>query len=102
MLLILLNILNNNFSWRFFSATFSIYYYSWYIVINVVWQINFFLQVAEQWKLLGEEKNGTLMVGWTEETEKQEYTVIGRYDRIKDTLHVKAFSLYNIHRDNTI
>lgn len=47
---------------------------------------------AEQWKLLGQEKDGSLLVGWTEETIKDNisisYTVIGHYDRINDKLQI--------------
>ncbi|XP_031775680.1 protein pigeon isoform X2 [Apis florea] len=47
---------------------------------------------SEQWKLLGQEKDGSLLVGWTEETIKDNisisYTVIGHYDRINDKLQV--------------
>ncbi|XP_076752498.1 gamma-secretase activating protein pigeon isoform X2 [Xylocopa sonorina] len=47
---------------------------------------------AEQWKLLGQEKDGSLLVGWTEETVENDtstlYTVVGHYDRINDTLQV--------------
>ncbi|OAD60594.1 Protein pigeon [Eufriesea mexicana] len=47
---------------------------------------------AEQWKLLGQEKDGSLLVGWTEETIKNNisisYTVVGHYDRINDKLQV--------------
>nr|XP_034189655.1 protein pigeon isoform X1 [Osmia lignaria] len=47
---------------------------------------------AEQWKLLGQEKDGSLLVGWTEETVEESvstsYTVIGHYDRINDKLQV--------------
>lgn len=48
--------------------------------------------VAEQWKLLGQEKDGSLLVGWTEETVENDvfrsYTVVGHYDRINDRLQV--------------
>ncbi|XP_026675178.1 protein pigeon isoform X2 [Ceratina calcarata] len=47
---------------------------------------------AEQWKLLGQEKDGSLLVGWTEEIVENDiskwYTVIGHYDRINDKLQV--------------
>ncbi|XP_028520247.1 protein pigeon isoform X2 [Apis cerana] len=47
---------------------------------------------SEQWKLLGQEKDGSLLVGWTEETIKDNisisYTVIGHYDRINDKLQI--------------
>ncbi|XP_076179612.1 gamma-secretase activating protein pigeon [Ptiloglossa arizonensis] len=47
---------------------------------------------AEQWKLLGQEKDGCLLVGWTEEGVKDNvftsYTVIGHYDRTNDKLQV--------------
>ncbi|XP_076662368.1 gamma-secretase activating protein pigeon isoform X1 [Halictus rubicundus] len=49
-------------------------------------------QSAEQWKLLGQEKDGSLLVGWTEETVENDistsYTVVGHYDRINDKLQV--------------
>ena len=61
--------------------------------------------LAEQWKLLGQEKDGSLLVGWTEETVKDDvnisYTVVGHYNRINDKLQVcqsiriQAF-LYNV------
>ena len=45
---------------------------------------------AEQWKLLGQEKDGSLLVGWTEETVENDvfrlYTVVGHYDRTNDRL----------------
>lgn len=48
---------------------------------------------AEQWKLLGQEKDGSLLLGWTEETVENDlsisYTVIGHYDRISDKLQVR-------------
>lgn len=47
---------------------------------------------AEQWKLLGQEKDGSLLVGWTEETVEDNvnvsYTVVGHYSRINDKLQV--------------
>ncbi|XP_012148949.1 gamma-secretase activating protein pigeon isoform X2 [Megachile rotundata] len=47
---------------------------------------------AEQWKLLGQERDGSLLVGWTEEIIEDgvstSYTVIGHYDRINDKLQV--------------
>ncbi|CAK9802364.1 Protein pigeon [Anthophora quadrimaculata] len=47
---------------------------------------------AEQWKLLGQEKDGSLLIGWTEETVENDvstsYTVVGHYDRINDKLQV--------------
>ncbi|KZC07446.1 PREDICTED: protein pigeon [Dufourea novaeangliae] len=49
-------------------------------------------QSAEQWKLLGQEKDGSLLVGWIEETVENNvsssYTVVGHYDRINDKLQV--------------
>ncbi|KAG7199310.1 hypothetical protein KM043_018163 [Ampulex compressa] len=48
---------------------------------------------SEQWKLLGQEKNGALLVGWIEEAKTEEnlvtlYTAVGHYDRINDELKV--------------
>ncbi|KAL6440215.1 hypothetical protein ACFW04_003064 [Cataglyphis niger] len=47
---------------------------------------------AEQWKLLGQEKDGSILIGWVEESEKNNvhtsYTVIGRYDQINNKLQV--------------
>nr|XP_012148948.1 PREDICTED: protein pigeon isoform X2 [Megachile rotundata] len=47
---------------------------------------------SEQWKLLGQERDGSLLVGWTEEIIEDgvstSYTVIGHYDRINDKLQV--------------
>ncbi|CAK9817147.1 Protein pigeon [Anthophora plagiata] len=47
---------------------------------------------AEQWKLLGQEKDGSLLIGWTEEIVENDvsisYTVVGHYDRINDKLQV--------------
>ncbi|XP_078039604.1 gamma-secretase activating protein pigeon [Augochlora pura] len=49
-------------------------------------------QSAEQWKLLGQEKDGSLLVGWIEEIIENDisalYTVVGHYDRINDKLQV--------------
>ncbi|XP_046630464.1 protein pigeon isoform X1 [Neodiprion virginianus] len=48
---------------------------------------------AEQWKLLGQEKDGSLLVGWIEENCAEDepmrsHSVIGHYDRAKDNLQV--------------
>ncbi|XP_012263330.2 protein pigeon [Athalia rosae] len=47
---------------------------------------------AEQWKLLGQEKDGSLLVGWVEESSERNsalpYSVIGHYDRAKGTLQI--------------
>ncbi|KAK2580617.1 hypothetical protein KPH14_007730 [Odynerus spinipes] len=48
---------------------------------------------AEQWKLLGQEKDGSLLVSWLEEKLVEEntvsqYTVVGHYDRIKNKLQI--------------
>ncbi|XP_015591010.1 protein pigeon [Cephus cinctus] len=49
---------------------------------------------AEQWKLLGQEKDGSLLVGWIEEMTSDDgkllplYSVIGHYDRNRDSLQV--------------
>ncbi|XP_023245584.1 protein pigeon isoform X2 [Copidosoma floridanum] len=47
---------------------------------------------AEQWKLLGQEKDGALLLGWVENVSPQEdnsyYSVVGRYDRVGDQLQV--------------
>ncbi|XP_058792281.1 protein pigeon isoform X2 [Phymastichus coffea] len=47
---------------------------------------------AEQWKLLGQEKDGSLLLGWIEfislGKSHKSYSVIGRYDRVKDELQV--------------
>lgn len=50
---------------------------------------------AEQWKLLGQERDGSLLVGWIEESyagdePMRSYSVIGHYDRILDSLQVGA------------
>lgn len=49
--------------------------------------------VAEQWKLLGQEKDGSLLICWLEEKLSEDgtvlqYTVIGHYDRIRNKLEV--------------
>ncbi|XP_011332641.1 protein pigeon isoform X2 [Ooceraea biroi] len=47
---------------------------------------------AEQWKLLGQEKDGSILVGWTEEARKDGWTVlctvIGCYDQINNELQI--------------
>ncbi|XP_074113246.1 gamma-secretase activating protein pigeon [Cotesia typhae] len=48
---------------------------------------------AEQWKLLGQEKDCSLLVGWIEENQTLDdslssHSVIGHYDRSKETLEV--------------
>lgn len=46
---------------------------------------------AEQWKLLGQEQDCSLLVGWIEEkltTQSTVHSVIGHYDRFKETLQV--------------
>ncbi|XP_034948230.1 protein pigeon [Chelonus insularis] len=47
---------------------------------------------AEQWKLLGQEKDSSLLIGWIEEDpecpESLSHSVIGHYDRYKDTLKI--------------
>ncbi|XP_011631717.1 protein pigeon [Pogonomyrmex barbatus] len=47
---------------------------------------------AEQWKLLGQEKDGSILIGWVEEAEKSDActscTIIGRYDQIDNKLQV--------------
>lgn len=47
---------------------------------------------AEQWKLLGQEKDGSLLFGWIEEVSSENvlssYSVIGQYDRTNDKLQV--------------
>ncbi|KAL2751211.1 protein pigeon isoform X2 [Vespula maculifrons] len=48
---------------------------------------------AEQWKLLGQEKDGSLLICWLEEKLLEDstvlqYTVIGHYDRIKNKLQI--------------
>ncbi|KAG5336483.1 PIGE protein, partial [Acromyrmex charruanus] len=47
---------------------------------------------AEQWKLLGQEKDGSILIGWVEESERNDVctscTVIGRYDQIDNKLQV--------------
>ncbi|CAD6216460.1 GSCOCG00004622001-RA-CDS [Cotesia congregata] len=48
---------------------------------------------AEQWKLLGQEKDCSLLVGWTEENQTLDdslssHSVIGHYDRSKEILEV--------------
>lgn len=48
---------------------------------------------AEQWKLLGQEKDGSLLVSWLEEKCLEEntslqYTVVGHYDRTKNKLQI--------------
>ncbi|XP_063973332.1 protein pigeon [Diachasmimorpha longicaudata] len=42
---------------------------------------------AEQWKLLGQERDCSLLIGWIEENSPR-HSVIGHYDRGKDTLQV--------------
>ena len=51
------------------------------------------MHLAEQWKLLGQERDGSLLVGWIEENSSatnspESHTVIGHYDRTKDKLQV--------------
>jgi hypothetical protein len=45
-----------------------------------------------QWKLLGQEKDGSLLLGWVEnifsESDDNSYSVIGLYDRVKENLQV--------------
>lgn len=52
-----------------------------------------FVSPAEQWKLLGQEKDGSILIGWVEESERHDAgtscTVIGRYDQIDDKLQVR-------------
>lgn len=48
---------------------------------------------AIQWKLLGQEKDGSILLGWVEEIlsdneELKSYSVIGRYDRLNNKLEV--------------
>ncbi|XP_003426259.1 protein pigeon [Nasonia vitripennis] len=47
---------------------------------------------AVQWKLLGQEKDGSLLLGWVENVSSKghdnSYSVIGRYDRLKGDLQV--------------
>ncbi|XP_071632511.1 protein pigeon [Temnothorax longispinosus] len=47
---------------------------------------------AEQWKLLGQEKNGSILIGWMEESERNGVctlcTVVGRYDQTNNKLQV--------------
>ncbi|KYM98137.1 Protein pigeon [Cyphomyrmex costatus] len=47
---------------------------------------------AEQWKLLGQEKDGSILIGWMEESERNNIctscTVVGRYDQIDNKLQV--------------
>ncbi|XP_011502664.1 PREDICTED: protein pigeon-like [Ceratosolen solmsi marchali] len=47
---------------------------------------------AMQWKLLGQEKNGSLLLGWVENVSSDRgdnsYSVIGLYDRVKENLQV--------------
>ncbi|KYN13850.1 Protein pigeon [Trachymyrmex cornetzi] len=47
---------------------------------------------AEQWKLLGQEKDGSILIGWVEESERNDVctscTVVGRYDQIDNKLQV--------------
>lgn len=51
-----------------------------------------FVSSAEQWKLLGQEKDGSILIGWVEESEKNNArtscTVIGHYDQIDNKLQV--------------
>ncbi|XP_051153319.1 protein pigeon [Leptopilina boulardi] len=47
---------------------------------------------AIQWKLLGQEKDGSILLGWVEEilsnNELKSYSVIGRYDRLNNKLEI--------------
>ncbi|CAL1675919.1 unnamed protein product [Lasius platythorax] len=47
---------------------------------------------AEQWKLLGQERDGSILIGWVEESEKNNvhtlYTVLGCYDQINNKLQI--------------
>ncbi|KYM85166.1 Protein pigeon [Atta colombica] len=47
---------------------------------------------AEQWKLLGQEKDGSILIGWVEESERNDIctlcTVVGRYDQIDNKLQI--------------
>ncbi|KAK0087101.1 hypothetical protein PV325_001770 [Microctonus aethiopoides] len=49
-------------------------------------------KAAEQWKLLGQENNNTILVGWIDESLTNEqsslHSVIGYYDRSKETLQI--------------
>lgn len=52
-----------------------------------------FLRLAEQWKLLGQERDGSLLVGWIEEKSLDgeasvANSVVGHYDRTKEKLKV--------------
>lgn len=47
---------------------------------------------AEQWKLLGQEKDGSILIGWVEESERNGVctlcTVVGRYDQTDNKLQI--------------
>ncbi|XP_020282693.1 protein pigeon isoform X2 [Pseudomyrmex gracilis] len=47
---------------------------------------------AEQWKLFGQEKDGSILIGWVEESKNNNAfvsrTVVGRYDQINNKLQI--------------
>ena len=61
---------------------------------------NSFVSSAEQWKLLGQEKDGSILIGWMEESERNDVctscTVIGRYDQIDNKLQVRTIRKKNL------
>jgi len=60
----------------------------------------FLFILAEQWKLLGQEKDGSILIGWTEEKMMNDRcilcTVIGNYDQINNKLQVKMIKIYDV------
>jgi hypothetical protein len=57
----------------------------------------FLFILAEQWKLLGQEKDGSILIGWTEEKMINDKcilcTVIGNYDQSNNKLQVKIIKV---------
>jgi len=60
----------------------------------------FLFILAEQWKLLGQEKDGSILIGWTEKKVINDRcvlcTVIGNYDQNNNKLQVKIIKIYNV------
>lgn len=67
----------------------------------IKWKDNFsFVSSAEQWKLLGQEKDGSILIGWVEESEKNDAcTIVGRYDQIDNKLQVRTNKRILCHTD---
>lgn len=57
-----------------------------------------FVFLTEQWKLLGQEKDGSILVGWIEELEKNDIctlcTVVACYNQNNNKLQVRYTEKY--------